>query len=640
MTSARPVSSFVRSGLQLWLCACLVLAAWLPMVAAAAQPTVVRLHFHRPNHDYVGWGLYVWGSGLVLPHHVTWDRPLQPSGVDAYGVYFDVEVEPHVNTFNFIVHRGETKAAPVDMAVEITRHGREVWLLENSSTVFTAPPPTGEAFKLGLEAEARRRETLQWGAAAGLLGLVTLAAVWRVASRRVASSREQLAAQMQLLVQARNELRLQGERLSGQGADELTGLPTRGALHQALEQALGRAQRSGRPLAVMFVDLDGFKQVNDSAGHDAGDEVLRTVARRLRVCVREGDMVSRVGGDEFVVVVEQLASPLQALKVGRKLVRAAAEPVPVGLQSHQVGASVGIALYPGDGDDAAALLKAADTAMYDTKRGGKNACRFVQPGRQAELTRQLALEQGLREACDQNTLQLQLQPMVALATGAVLGHRAALGWPDGARCQPVQPVLEGADDPALVARLDRLLLQRACEHGARHPASASAGPWVAADIACTSADADRLPDMVRDVLAEQGLPPQRLLLLFPARWLADPHRPLDALMRLRAQGVRIGFTEADQVELGVQRLVTAPVDWLALDAGAASAAQRGTAHARALAALGAQCGFGLLATGVDNPVARQWGQAAGCSLGCGAACIDAAGATAAASPGPARQAVA
>ncbi len=605
----------------LWL---LLAAACLASTAAhAVEPVTVRVHFHRDKGDYSGWGLHVWGAGLVLPHSVSWDRPLEAAGVDTYGVYFDVPVEPTVQTFNLIVHHGETKSTPRDMAVDIASQGREVWVRDGTDTVYTSAPPVGAAYGPGLDAERQHRTTLQWIAAGVVAGIALLALAWRAVGRRLSSTREELAANVQLLLQAQTDLRTQGERLQGLVTDELTGLPTRGGLQQALEQALARAARSDQAVGVMFIDLDGFKQVNDGGGHDAGDEVLRTVARRLRAAVRECDFVARVGGDEFVVVVEAVASPMQAFLVGRKLVRSVSEDVAFAGQAWRVGASVGIALSPGDGADAAALLKSADTAMYETKRTGKGACRFVQPARQAEIERQLALEQALRRSLAADELDLALEPVIELATGRVAGHQATIAWAVDGQAHAVQAVVDGADDAALTQQVDHWLLTHACRAAVREAAADGAPGFVSLALGGAAADLEDLPVLVRDVLAQEGLPPQRLLLKFPGRRLAEAHRSLDVLLRLRGQGVRIGFTGITDMDVGLQRLVLAPVDQLELDVRSSTAGQRGTPYVRALAALGAQCGYTVAATGVATPAQRRWAEAAGCALGVGAACSEA-----------------
>jgi diguanylate cyclase (GGDEF)-like protein len=610
-----------------WLALALALFALLfaAAPARAVGTDTVRIHFHRESNDYAGWGLHVWGVGVEIPRGLSWDHPMDPSGVDSFGIYFDVQVQAQVPGFNFIVHHGETKSFSHDLDVDIAHDGREVWLVDGQDTVSGRRPEVDHPFAIGVEAEQRQRRTLEGIGAAALAGALLLAAAWRVARRRLARSQAQLDAHAQLLLQAQEQLRAQGERMQhGAAADELTGLPTRTGLHQALEQALARASRSHGSLAVLFVDLDGFKQVNDSAGHDAGDDVLRTVASRLKGALRDGDLVARVGGDEFVVLVEPAATPMQAWKVGAKLVRAAALPIERAGATHQVGASVGIALYPSDGTDAASLLKAADAAMYDTKRAGRNACRFARPERQAELERQLAAQARVEAALVDGALTLVSTPIVEMATGRVVGVQASAHGSDEGRLVDVAPILDGADDPRLAARLDRWLLTAACRAAAReHVESPDRPPFVAVAIAAAFADAETLPALVRDLLAEEGLPPQRLLLLFPASVLSDPGRPLDVMVRLRGQGVRIGFSGASEVELGLQRLTAAPIDLLQVDAASESHARLGTAYMRALAALGTQCGFTTAAVHVRTPAQRRWAVAAGCSYGSGDACVDA-----------------
>lgn len=602
-----------------------LLAALAPGRAAAVEPLNVRVHLHLEKNDYSGWGLHVWGAGLVLPHSVSWDRPLQPAGVDSYGVYFDIGVEPTVQTFNLIAHRGETKSAPRDLAVDIAAQGREVWIREGDTTVYSAPPAIDAPYKIGQDIERQHRERLQWMGAGVAAVLVLLVLGWRVAGRRLNHTREQLAATVQMLAQTQNDLRAQGERLKGVAADELTGLPTRTGLHQALEQALARAARQQQAVAVLFVDLDGFKQVNDSGGHDAGDEVLRTVARRLGAAVRESDFVARVGGDEFVVVVEAIAAPLQVFQVGRKLVRTAAEAVPFAGQLYRVGASVGIAVSGTDGNDAATLLKAADTAMYDAKRGGKGACHFLQPTLQAEALRQLTLETSLRQALAQEALALALalEPVIEFASGRVVARKAALQWAADGEPRAVQPVVDSADDPALARLVDRCLLSQACRAAARDAPAGQPPTQVCVTLSAAAADSADLPGLVRDVLAEEGLPPQRLLLMFPARRLAEPHRSLDALARLRGQGVRIGFSGVDAMDIGLQRLVLAPVDLLEIDAGTDTGLPGRTPFVRALAALGAQVGYTVAAVGLHTPAQRRWAEAAGCTQGAGDAALPA-----------------
>lgn len=576
-------------GARRWLPVLLLLFAGL-LPAAHAGGSTVRLHFHRDSNDYAGWGLHVWGSGLLLPHAVSWDRPLEAAGIDAFGIYFDVPVEVQTRTFGFILHRGDTKSSPRDLAVDLKPGESEFWLVENSDTVHAAPPDIARPFELGQQAEQQRKSEAGLWAAAAAGGAVLLLLVWRVSARKLGSTREQLASSMAQLLQAQNELRAQGERLQAGIADELTGLPTRTALHQALQQALARAARQSHPLAVVFIDLDGFKQVNDTAGHDAGDQVLRTVASRLRGVLRGSDVVGRVGGDEFVAVVESFDGVADVLKVGRKLVRAAAEPIPVGEAVHQVGASVGIALFPDDGTDAATLMKAADEAMYGIKRNGKNGCGFVNAARQAALQRQLAQEQRFCEALAGGGLVLQVSPLHDVSSGSEAVHDTAARWPAGAEGLQADEVLSSLPDAAMLARYDAWLLAEGCRAAQRLGGQAPVGVTLAGAGSGTPAGIDDLPMLVERALAEHGVPAGRLLLWLPARALAGAQRTLAPLARLRTIGVRIGLTGLEACEIELRRFLDLPVDLLRLDSAEAGK----TPFAQALVALGRARGFAVV----------------------------------------------
>lgn len=596
--------------LSLWLGAMLLAPpAWAD--ADEVQARTVRLHFHRPDHDYLGWGLYVWGAGLKLPRSVTWDRPLEPSGVDAFGVYFDVRVAPTAQAFSFILHRGDTKSWPEDLAVDLQRDGRAVWIVDGSPTVHRSPPPIGRAFEVGAEVEREQQRSRQLMAAAALGGLLLVLLAGRLLRRRLSRRADALTEQLRLLTQAQQALREQGERLRASGSDELTGLPTRGGVQQALDHALALAAREGGGVMVMFVDLDGFKAVNDGAGHDAGDAVLQAVAQRLRGALRGSDVLGRVGGDEFVVVSSAPWHSLQAYRLGLKLVRAASEPVLHAGQTHQVGASVGLALYPDDGRDAVSLWKAADAAMYEAKRAGKGDCRFQSASRQAEVEQQLRRERSLRDAVQAGQLRLSLQAVQGLRDGDTVAWRSQLEWLHEGRMQPVLPVLAGADDARLGDAVDRWLIAAAVDQAARQPQALLWLRLAAADQALAGEAASPLPAQLRDRLAARGLPPQRLLLEFPARLMSDRHRPLDLLLRLRAQGLRIALAGDGLQDLPLQRLIEAPLDLLVVEAPADGGAD-GSAWVRALAAVGAQCGFQVAARGQGLPAQREWALASGC----------------------------
>ena len=590
-----------------------LVVSWLAAGPARAEPPAtqaVRLHFNRVNHDYTGWGLHVWGEHLALQRDVTWERPLEPAGVDAYGVYFDVRVEAASRGFNFIVHRGETKNTPRDQVIVLAQHGREVWLLENSETVFTAPPPVGSDFQVGLETERRmqRNVTMLWGG--GAAALVLLAGLAWAVQRRLAQQRTQLTTQLAQLMQAQHDMRQRSAATALD--DELTGLPTRGGLQQALDQALARAARQRGRMAVLFIDLDGFKAVNDGAGHDAGDLVLQVLAQRFKACLRSSDMVARVGGDEFVAVVEHLGSPLQAFHIGRKLTAAARLPIEDGERRHQVGASIGVAVYPEDGQDAATLIKGADTAMYGAKKGGKDACRFLQPALQDAMDAHLRREASLRDALDRQALHLDFLPDQDLLSGRVLGANAVVRWAGDGGPGSLRTLFDAAHDDALAERLNAWTLSEA---------SRQAQAWRQQGLTPVRLTVDLLgevgPALVQahrllsgDRAAAHGLVVQlEAGVLLDAQ--ADHTTRVDAL---HALGVGVAISGLGVRDVGLLRLVETPIDLVRIDTPAFVEAATPAADplARTLVVLGTARLVPVVPADVDTPAHREWTRRIAC----------------------------
>lgn len=595
--------------------------AWLSMwqVAAAAPPAdSVRIHFHRSNHDYTGWGLHVWGDDVRPPRVVTWAQPLEPAGVDGFGVYFDVPVAPGTRNVPFILHRGDTKNVVEDQMLNLAQHGREVWVLENSSTLFTVRPSTESDFELGAQAQQSSQRTTQLVSAGVTLAVLALVAAWLVSQRRLSSTRQQLARQVELLVEAQRELKQQGERVQRGLDDELTGLPTRTALQQALDRALGRCKREQAQLAVLFIDLDGFKQVNDSAGHDAGDHVLRTVAERFRATLRDSDMVARVGGDEFVAVIENLHTPHHAFKVGRKLTQTASAPIVNGERMHQVSASVGVAVYPGDGADGATLMKNADSAMYDAKKAGKNACRFHRPELQQAAEERLHLEQGLRDALARYELLLHYRPEVSLATGEVVGLEAQLRWTRGGELQPPHEVFELAQDAGMLEALDRwTLLEASRQLQAWHVAGRVLRPVTVTLSGLPPQEGDLVPPWAQ--VPDVALKPR---VQFTTQALTDRRFPMAGLQALHRWGVPVSLLQSGMQAVELMPLVEARPAVLKLSAEWLHASQDGDGpYARAvkaLAAVGAAQGFVLAVEGVDTAGLREVAARLGCRQAQGA----------------------
>ncbi len=244
--------------------------------------------------------------------------------------------------------------------------------------------------------------------------------------------------------------------------DPLTGLPNRHALQKAIDHAMAMARRKGRALAVLFVDLDGFKDVNDACGHEAGDRVLQEIARRFAARTRDMDTVARIGGDEFVVVMEDLDDGRHAATLAAKLLGAAAEPLVVHGRTLELTASVGISVFPGDGDDAAALVRHADTAMYAAKAAGKNQYRYYRARMNEHSRARTALDAALDRAFEQGEFDLHFQPVWQASTKRISSCEALLRWrrPGHGVLLP-GAFLDTADEAGLAGRLAQWVLTRA-----------------------------------------------------------------------------------------------------------------------------------------------------------------------------------
>ncbi len=265
--------------------------------------------------------------------------------------------------------------------------------------------------------------------------------------------------------------------------DPLTGLPNRANLQQALSKAIAHAARHGDSVAVLFIDLDGFKLVNDTLGHDAGDELLKQVKDRLLAHVRREDTVARLGGDEFVVVLAETAGERSPAVVAKKLLDALQLPFVIDGREAYVSACVGISLYPSDGNTPETLLRNADVAMYRAKRDGRNRHRFFTAAMDRRLRQQLAMETELRRALDRSEMVLYYQPLVDTQTGRLAGAEALMRWnhPSRGLVLPEQFV-PLAEETGLIVPLGEWALETACSQASSWRTLAAGGVRVAVNL--------------------------------------------------------------------------------------------------------------------------------------------------------------
>jgi diguanylate cyclase (GGDEF)-like protein/PAS domain S-box-containing protein len=396
--------------------------------------------------------------------------------------------------------------------------------------------------------------------------------------------------------------------------DSLTGLPNRLLFLERLEEALLRVRRYPETLAVLYLDLDQFKSVNDTLGHPVGDKLLVAVADRLRKCLRDCDMVARFGGDEFAVLQIGLAGPDEAAILGERIVTFLSEPYDIEGQQGVIGASVGIALAPADGEDAEQLLRNADIALYQAKEDGRRAFRFFEPGMDARLRARRALEFDLRKALAAGEFELYYQPLITLETGVISGFEALLRWHHPVRGM-VAPAefLPVAEEIGLIVPIGEWVLRQACAEATAWPDDLK----VAVNLSPVQFKKGNLPQLVFETLASAGLPAARLELeITESIFLANSEANLATLRRLRALGIGISMDDFGTGYSGLSYLRAFPFDKIKIDRSFISELGDNAdslAIIKAVTHLGSTLGIPTLAEGAETE--KQFAQLreAGCT---------------------------
>ena len=290
--------------------------------------------------------------------------------------------------------------------------------------------------------------------------------------------------------------------------DELTGLPNRFLYTQHLESAMSHAERHSAPVGVLFLDLDRFKYINDSFGHVAGDAVLREIAMRFKLCLREVDIIARVGGDEFIVLVDQFALPHELGEIARRLLSAAIKPFEIDGQECQLSVSIGIASYPQDGGNTATLLKHADIAMYRAKATGKNNYQFYSAAMNTHSADRLALETGLRRAIERREFVVHYQPKIAIKTGAISGAEALVRWnhPERGLLFPLD-FIDLAEEAGLIGAIGMQVVDNACTDIGAFKAAHSNFGRVAINLSASQFNEANLLTQLRSVVESREIDP-------------------------------------------------------------------------------------------------------------------------------------
>jgi diguanylate cyclase (GGDEF)-like protein len=336
---------------------------------------------------------------------------------------------------------------------------------------------------------------------------------------------------------------------------------------QRLEHALSQAARHGRRLAVLFIDLDRFKIINDTLGHDVGDALLREVARRLSESLRASDTVARLGGDEFVVLLEELSDPMYVTAVAHKLLAALAQPVILEAREYHVTASIGASAYPDDSADAQALLKNADIAMYRAKEQGRNTFQFYSAQLNLHTVERLTLESGLRRALERDELRLHFQPQVELRSGRITGVEALVRWqhPEHGLLAPGR-FIGIAEETGLIVPIGNWVLQAACD-AHREWARRGLPPLrVSVNLSARQFAHDNLIRDIRSLMGGGGFGAGRLELeITESMVMRDPDRVVALLRELRQIGVRVSIDDFGTGHSSLAYLKRFPVDSLKID---------------------------------------------------------------------------
>ena len=327
--------------------------------------------------------------------------------------------------------------------------------------------------------------------------------------------------------------------------DALTGLPNRLVFNDRLTQAIALASRQNKQLAVMFVDLDHFKKINDSLGHDVGDKLLQSVAERLTTCLRRSDTVSRLGGDEFVVLLAQVEHAEDAAYSAQKILRALSAPHIIDNKSLDLNVSIGVSTYPSDGDNAGDLMIRADNAMYEAKEHGRNNYKFFRHEMHERLAERQALEADLRYALGRNEFLLHYQPILSLQTGKITGMEALIRWlhPQRGMVYPGQFV-SIAEECGLILPIGQWVLLEACKQAQTWKDSGLGVVPISVNVSAAEFEAKDFLSGVRAVLIATGVEPQHLELeLTESVLMRDAETTVITLAKLKNMGVRIAIDD-------------------------------------------------------------------------------------------------
>lgn len=412
-------------------------------------------------------------------------------------------------------------------------------------------------------------------------------------------------------------------------SDNLTGLANRAALRGSLQRAILRAQRTKSVLAILFLDLDHFKRINDTFGHTAGDEILQYVAAQLASCVRESDavshsadgdprtMISRLGGDEFTMLLEGLSDPSDAGRVARRVLESISRTVIIEGSEISITASIGIAVFPHDGEDEDSLLRNADSAMHHAKELGRANLQFYREALNAHALERLELEALLRRAIEDDQLQVHYQPKLELATGRITGCEALARWQDPERgFIPPEVFIPLAEATGLICTLGERVLREACRRARGWQLAGHRDLRLAVNLSPLQLKDERIVETISGVLGETGFDPCRLELeVTESALIHNEVQARSVLEELRDLGIRISLDDFGTGFSSLSYLKRFPVHTLKIDRSFISGIGSGTgdeAITAAILSMAKDLGIRVVAEGIETEEQLQFLEDRGC----------------------------
>lgn len=399
--------------------------------------------------------------------------------------------------------------------------------------------------------------------------------------------------------------------------DELTSLPNRALLKDRLHQAICNAERTDSQLAVVFVDLDQFKDVNDSMGHHAGDNLLIMMAERLKSCIRDSDTVARAGGDEFVLLLSNLHSPDSLSQTLQRILVTTAQPCHIDEREFVVTCSLGISMFPEDGKDADTLLKHADNAMYKAKHAGKNNFQFYTKELNALLLERLEIEYHMRHAIKNKEFQLFFQPKASFATGRLTGIEALIRWnsPAYGLVSP-DKFIPIAEESILIDQIGEWVLEEACNQATYLYKTTGKILPVSINVSPRQFYNSRLIDMIGSVLEKTDLHPSCLEIEITEGTLVNQTSKFTTILKnLKALGIKLAIDDFGTGYSSMSYLKNFPIDHLKIDQSFVRNLEEDVADQailRAIVALGKNLGLKVIAEGVETELQRNFLGAIGC----------------------------